>query len=492
MLAFLKSANVSVSMKKIIVPVIMASALLIIFGVRSKPFLGDEIYHFRFAKDAYNSNSRPLFDSQYLTLEMPTILYTTPPFWSLSLAKLWKITGGISTFVAQFYQVIFYVIIIVSTHLIARELYSEKVAIISSLLVATVPMIVSFSIILYTDIPMIALSLTGLLFTMKKKYLLAGCFWAIALLTKYNAGFFLPAAALLLLFARDEKVLRKLKNTLFMFSPPCILLFLDHRWRSEVFPKASVGVLPNIISRVTSFRTSEYLCSHLLNVKDLMMYLGIVFIVFTILYFLRKKYEKKDMYLGAFIISYSFSTFIMLGWNTDIRYFMPVVPLLCILFSKSLADINNAWIIRLLICAGALQFIVTASYVYYQRSITPRLEEGFNFIKNNTPPDSLMLYPESNFQEYAQRKIIWSNFKQSTRPNNIFWPKDLNEITNAICLNNIDYIVIKKTRCYDDVEAHHIGGYPISFIQKLPEYEFVQLIFENKEIAVWKIEKQYL
>jgi hypothetical protein len=182
----------------------------------------------------------------------------------------------------------------------------------------------------------------------------------------------------------------------------------------------------------------------------------------------------------------------MLGWNTDIRYFMPVVPLLCILFSKSLADINNAWIIRLLICAGALQFIATASYVYYQRSITPQLEEGFNFIKNNTPPDSLMLYPESNFQEYAQRKIIWSNFKQSTRPNNIFRPKDLNEITNAICLNNIDYIVIKKTRCYDDVEAHHIGGYPISFIQKLPEYEFVQLIFENKEIAVWKIEKQYL
>ncbi len=508
-------------MKRIILPVIIASVSLIIFGLCSKPFLGDEIYHFRFAKDAYNSNSRPVFDSQYGTSEMPTILYTSPPLWNLLLAILWKITGGISTCVAQCYQVIFYVIIIFVTYLIGRELYSEKEAKISSLLVATVPMILSFSIILYTDIPAVALSLVGILYTIKKKFLLAGLFWGFALLTKNNSAFFIPAIILLFLFVTDDKIITKLKNTFLIFSPFCILYFIDFRWRSSAFSNVSLGAIQGIsplkLSHETGIfgtwkaiisnlwfnrispntillkaKSTEYLSSHLLNIKDMSMYLGIVLLILAILYLLRKKYEKKDMYLGVFIISYVISTFVLIGWNTDIRYFMPIVPLLCILFSKSITDIDNTWIKRLLICACIFQFIVTVPYVSYKRNITPQIEDAFNFIKNNIPVNSLLLYPEPNIQEYAQRKVIWSNFKPSTSLRNVFWPEDINTIKDAISSNNIDYIVIKKTRCYNDVELKHIGGYPNSFVKKLPNYEFVKLIFDNKEVAVWEIEKQYL
>lgn len=508
-------------MKRIILPVVVASVLLIIFSLCSKPFLGDEIYHLRFAKDAYNSNSRPVFDSQYGTLKMPTILYTSPPLWNLLLALLWKITGGISTFVAQFYQVIFYVIIILFTYLIAEELYSEKEAKISSLLVATVPMILSFSIILYTDIPAVALSLVGIFFIIKKKFLPAGLFWSFALLTKNNSAFFIPAIISLLFFATDNKIIAKLKNALLTFMPLCILYYMDFWWRSNAFSNASIGVIQGIsplklshetgifgtwkaiisnlwFSRISpktfldKLNPAEYLNSHLLNIKDLFMYLGIVLLILAILYILRKKYEKKDMYVGVFIISYLISTFVVIGWNTDIRYFMPIVPLLCILFSKSISDINNTWIKRLLICACIFQFIVTVSYVSYKRNITPQIEGAFNFIKNNTPVNSLLLYPEPNIQEYAKRKVIWSNFKPSTSLRNVFWPEDINTIRDTISSNNIDYIVIKKTRCYNDVEVKHIGGYPDSFVKKLPDYKFVKLIFDNKEIAVWKIEKQYL
>lgn len=488
----------------LLILIICFSLLILIAGLTSTPSLGDEIYHFRFAKDAYNSNSRPAFDSQYETLEMPTVLYTSPPFWNLLLAILWKITGGISFFVAQLYQVIFYVIVIIITYSIGGELYSEKEAKISSLLVAAVPMIVSFSILLYTDISASALSLVGLLLTLKKKFLIAGLIWGLALLTKNNAGFFIPAVIILIFFAMDCKIITKLKDAFLMFLPISILLFIDFKWRADAFSNVSIGAISNVatgtismvVSRVTlnmtNFETKEYLCSHLLNFKDLLMYFGVALIVLAIFYLLRKRYEKKDMYLGVFIISYVISTFVVIGWNTDIRYYMPIVPLLCILFSKSITDINNTWMKRLLICACIFQFMVTVSYVSYKRSITPQIEEAFNFIKNNTPVNSLLLYPEPNIQEYAQRKVIWSNFKQSTRPGNIFWPKDISKIKDAISLNNIAYIVIKKTRCYDDADVHHIGGYPISFVQKLPEYEFVKLIFDNKEIAIWEIQKKYL
>ena len=63
-------------------------------------------------------------------------------------------------------------------------------------------------------------------------------------------------------------------------------------------------------------------------------------------------------------------------------------------------------------------------------------------------------------------------------------------IKRTIALYNIDYIVIKKTRCYDDTESRHFGGYPDSFVQKLPSYKFLKLIFDNKEIAVWEIDKE--
>jgi 4-amino-4-deoxy-L-arabinose transferase-like glycosyltransferase len=494
---------------------------LLLAGFCTKIYLGDEVYHFRFAKDAYNSHSRPVFDSQYGTSEMPTILYTSPPFWNLSLAILWKITVGLSVFVAQFYQVIYFAIIVATTYLIGKELYSEEEAKTSSLLAATVPMIVSFSIILYTDVPAAALCLSSLLFTIKKRYLVAGFLWGVALLTKNNSVFFIPGVIFFLFFSSGERFVTKLKNAFMLFMPLIIMFSLDFRWRLHSFSKNSIGVIQGITladkailpdktgiiqtlkaiiidfwaTRVVHnvscpmTKTIENLNSRLLSIKDLLIYLGISFLVLAILYFFKKKYEKKDRLLITFIISYMICTFIAIGLNTDIRYFMPIVPLLCILVSKSLTDIKRAWVKPLLVCVCLFQFIVTVSYVSYKRNVTPQIEEAFEFIQNNTPADSLILYPEPNIQEYAQRKLVWSNLVHPTRPGNIFWPKDTKEIKNTIRLNEIDYIVIKKTRCYDDAEYRHLGGFPDSFVKRLPHYEFVRLIFDNKEVAIWQIKE---
>lgn len=519
-------------MKKIVIPVTLVSLLLITIGICSKPFLGDEIYHFRFAKDAYNSNSRPVFDSQYGTMEMPTILYTAPPFWSLSLAGLWKITGGISTIVAQFYQVFFYVIIIVSTYFLAKELYSEKAAMISALLVATVPMMVSFSILLYTDIPVTALCLAGILFTIKKKYLLAGIFWSLAILTKNNAAFFLPAVILFLIYMKDCKCLVKLKNLFYMFLPICILSLMEFKWRLNAFLNSPIGIIQGIspksispegvsgsgiieytnrgisllgkavssffsdrlIPNITFFtkKPIEHLNSYSLDIRDLSMYLGVVLLVLSICYLVRKKYEKKDMSIGIFVMCYAISTFFVIGFNTDIRYFMPMVPLVCILASKSLVDCKAIWVKRMVVLVCICQLSAALAYVYQKREISVSIKEGFDFIKNNTPTDSLVVYPEANLQEYAQRKVMWTNSKRSASLRNLFWSDDINKIKSVICLNEINYIIIKKNRSYDDGHVRHLGGYPISFVKKLPDYEFLKLAFDNDEIAVWEVEAELL
>jgi hypothetical protein len=72
----------------------------------------------------------------------------------------------------------------------------------------------------------------------------------------------------------------------------------------------------------------------------------------------------------------------------------------------------------------------------------------------------------------------------------LFWQANEKEAKNILLnINKTEYIMIKKTRIYDDTKIRHKGGYPKSFIEKLPNFSFLKLIFDNKEISIWKVEE---
>jgi len=130
------------------------------------------------------------------------------------------------------------------------------------------------------------------------------------------------------------------------------------------------------------------------------------------------------------------------------------------------------------------------------------VKEAFFFIKRNTPADALFMYPEYIFIEATGRRFIWSSFFQlefmvarkkypgidiHDKSLFLFWRKDPRDILGRLQLNKVDYIVVKKSRIYDDSKEKHFGGYPKSFVERLPQFPFLKLIFENKEIVIWKI-----
>jgi hypothetical protein len=374
--------------------------------------------------------------------------------------------------------------------------------------------------------PAAALSLMSIFFIIKKRLFVAGIFLSLAILTKNSIAFFIPGLILILFLVTKERIMDKIKNAIIVFIPTSLLLLFDFQWRMQAFSKASLGIIQGtsplpllqanqaatgisqlgsaiqigkfivsdfiatrVVPNTIGFKKKpmEYLNSHLFNINDLVRYLGIVLVVLFIFYLLFKKNKKNDAFHLVLMISYFVCCLLTVGMNTDIRYLLPIIPFLSILLSPLIPSIKSDLARRIVVSLCIVQFLASSVYVFNKRNISPGTQEAFNFIKNNTPRDSLIVYLEPNIQEYAERKLIWSNFKAPTSLKDIFWPGDLSQLKNAITVNNIDYIAIKKTRCYDDNTVHHFGGYPNSFVKNLPHYDFVKLIFDNKEIALWKI-----
>jgi hypothetical protein len=156
--------------------------------------------------------------------------------------------------------------------------------------------------------------------------------------------------------------------------------------------------------------------------------------------------------------------------------------------------------VMLFVCL--IQLLGTSFYVHEKRRMPQEVEEAFSFIRHNTPVEALFMYPEYIFVEGTRRRFIWSSFfpidflamkkidpklNPSDMSNLLFWRKDQKGIFHSLRVNKVDFIVIKKTRIYDDSKTKHLGGYPKSFVGRLHEFDFLKLVFENKEIMLWKI-----
>ena len=69
----------------------------------------------------------------------------------------------------------------------------------------------------------------------------------------------------------------------------------------------------------------------------------------------------------------------------------------------------------------------------------------------------------------------------------MFWTNKENDIKEIMEINKLDYIVVDKSRIYDDTKVKHFGGYPKSFVERLHTLPFLENIFENQEMSIWAI-----
>jgi hypothetical protein len=138
------------------------------------------------------------------------------------------------------------------------------------------------------------------------------------------------------------------------------------------------------------------------------------------------------------------------------------------------------------------------------------IKEGFSYIRTHVSRDAVVMYPEYILLEATERRFIWfsffyleqhilinrypgyqwdrySEYKWSDMSRVFFWNPNVEDLKRSLRLNKVDYIVIKKNRIYDDSKVKHLGGYPRSFVQKMQEFTFLKLVFENRGMSIWRV-----
>lgn len=482
------------SVRFIFIILFFSSLCLFITGITSEICLGDEVYHYRFAKNIFQSGRRATFDSIYSSpVDTGAYFYNTEPFWHIALAILWKIIGHPSLAAAQFYQVIYYIFLLILVYLFGKRLYGPEEGFYSMFLLATMPAVILYSIVLYIDIAIAVFSLLGLFFIYNKKYFFAGLILGIMYLTKKNGMLLLPSFLGIIIFYNYKlfNLAQKIKTIFLFILPGLIIVILDGIWRSKNLLINYIDYIYIITTRIINnlihldLFTKDKMPSSLINPINLVQYLGVSLIFLFIIYFFYKKFQKKDFILWISVISFFILYIPLYKLNSDIRYIMPIVPLLSIIGGKTLTSLNKKSLKFIIILICIIQFFATIYYLSIKRIIPEQLKEGFSYLKQNSLHDSLVIYIESVILEKAERRYTWTEGLHG-KLEKILWGND-NDVFSVLKETRVDYIAVKKSRIYDDSKVKHFAAYPKSFVERLPKFNFLKLVFDNKEISIWKI-----
>jgi len=475
---------------------LISAGIICINGILTDVYLGDESHHYRFAQNIFNTGKRVSFDPLYQSGNPPGFFNNDPPFWHFGLAFLWKILGGAHQITAQIYHVVFFIILVWVTSALAKETIGEEEKWLPALIIATVPMVVSFSTLFYMDIPMTTLATLSFYLILKRRYIEGGVASGLAYLTKLNSGFLFPGFLITIFLNERKRFLSILKGSVYYILPIIGIYLYDLNWRRSNIPsKMDIIGIYNVTYRISivlsEIKIREYLNSYLTNPIDIIKYFGLAFLFLFFLYFFRfRRGLRRNGILWIPVASYLVLFLIFFGINPDIRYLMPILPFLIVLFTPNIISLGRSWkLILIIICL--LQFISTTFYVNQKRKIPNSIKEGFEFIQKNVPKEALILYPEENLLIYTQRRMIWSAFSGYRSGikfclEALFWANSLEEMNEVLEVNKVDHILIKKSRIYDDQKDRHFGGYPKSFVEKLPHLEGWRKVFENSELILWR------
>ena len=475
---------------------ILLGSILFFTGLSAPFSLGDEVHHYRFAQNCFDVKGRALYDSIYAGPAAPGFFYETEVAWPLVLSWIWRLLGHSSFPAAQGYQTFFYALLVLGTFQTARKLYGTDHGLLSALIVATAPMIVSFSILFYIDMPAAALSIWTFYLLLERRYFLTGIVMGIAYLIKKSTGFFVPVIFCYVVADSWPQFSKIFKKGVQTFLPAGALVLIDEIWRRGNLvhgPSLAAWLLGRLASLGSGQKNFipliDFTNSSILNPLDAVKYFGVSVLAGICLYFLFRCWEKKDIRLWVFTGFFFFVAF-LLRLFPDIRYLMPVVPFLVILAGKGLMQVCSFRAGKVLIIGfGVLQFLSAAVYTRSQRLLPAPVLEGFTFMKENIPKESVIVYPETNLLQYAGRRMVWSRVNLRS----LFWDTEIKKV-QLILIAGLDYIAVKKTRTYDDtrMEFKHVGQYPVSFLRFLEHWPPAENIFENPQMLIYRINREML
>lgn len=257
-----------------------------------------------------------------------------PLLWPLFLGFFWKL--GLNPVLAgKILTTLFSLGCIYLTYLVGKEIFNEKVGLISSIFLAFSSTFLYYNSALLTEIPSTFFALLGFYFFIKEKTFLAGAFLGLGFLTRFYQGLILISLISLFYFFRKTKGVFK-KNLIFLSSfllvtaPYFILnyyLYKDalYPFSLQIFLSKNSGWLWN---EPFSFYFISFLRENLL----------LVFSIAGIAMAIRSKNYQK---LSVLFIALAFLCFFLLVSHKEMRFMIQALPYLYMLAAYGLFFIFN-------------------------------------------------------------------------------------------------------------------------------------------------------
>lgn len=460
-----------------------AAFLVAAAGLASHVYLGDESYHFMFARGIYETGTRVTVNAAYQDYPRLGYFYGDVPFWHVLLAFLWWLWGSPSAVIAQIYQACYVLLLGFSVYGLTTRLYGHTEGFRATLLIVTAPLVAAFSILLYLDVPVAAWAALALWMLHDRRWIPAGLAAGAMILTKISGLLLLPAFAVLVFFFSGPGLLKKTK-AMALTAIPAIAINLPEL----IFRKNHFGyiyyVAPRYIPRDGPSMVVFEPSSLYVQPWNLVLYFGVPILIGLVLYLTKRLWQRDDMVLWLPVIVYLLFFPVLFRYSLPVRNLSPILPALSILAAKGIASLNWNKLRAAFAFLCLFQFLATAGNVYVRRQAPQGIREAFGFVGSHTPPKAVFLYPEENLVLYTGRPIVWSHITEMAT---LFWKADGEQMRTILGGYDVNYVAIKKDRVYDDRAIRHTGGYPASFVERLSRQPFAKQVFDNSAVTIWQV-----
>lgn len=525
----------------VLLPIAAMCAYLLAWSLGTQPVMGDEAYHFRRAINYFDAslpNCRVTHDPAFPASGPGSVQYYDGPFWHMGLAMIWKAIGQPSLPVAQVYQVFFWGLLVFFTYLAGAAMFGERSGRWSAALVATVPLNLLLGMVFYLEIPLLAFFALAVYCLARQRPVALGVALACAMMVKTQTAVVLVVALLAAgLFKLGDNWPKRLVRTGLVLAAMAVILVPDMLWRTKHFGAPLVfynktwndypepicgwlGDLPPLKQSAASLPIfNPFALAKSMGVTGLLMLAAALGAgAWSLIYITRRVTRRRTQggaspaaaapnaavssaacesakigFIGilAFVmVVYIVAVVVATQGGDDIRQIQPLtlpaalivggllarwMPLERTGRAERLARVAAGLIGAAMVCQAA----AVPAVVHYRRQLEPGVQEGFDWIKRNVPPDARILYLEENLTTYTGRPIVWA----AAGPQFLFSATEDRQMRMLRFLG-VAYIAVHPTRRCDSCTADEVPtAYPRDWLKTLPGRPYMERIYPPGELS---------
>ncbi|MBA4388442.1 MAG: hypothetical protein C0404_10710 [Verrucomicrobia bacterium] len=495
----------------------------------TQPMVADEVVHYYMVLTQAKKLPAP-----NVSVEMPVRgrihkrLYPHVFLWHYAGAVVWKFLGQ-AFWSVQIYHSLFWLQLLVSMWLLAKALRpgDAVVGLLNVVILASLPMCLLFSVLLFQDLPATAQVITSLMFLCRRQLWGSLVFMGIALSLKVTVFVFLPAYLFCIaaFFWRTERpwrtVLRLFMSVAIIVAMCAPMAMALHKlgWsyypvvttaqylkrlgiidkNNPVFRQGAIPVAaPNVVKNDNVDVIKPEICAHPGDLRipvNWVLYFGGVFyvlVLFSIVgaILLRSRSQgilsREELCLTGAAIWILAMTAYHMRTAPDARFFMPGVVILVLPLARLASAVpwRRVWL-PMLVAVAALQTGVVLSKTASLRKISPAMQEAidFTYTLGSYGNNNIFMYPEGH-ERFMGGSVEWYlgyELRDLWRGNN-------DERIRLLQKYKTGVVIVKKNRIKAvSPDTVDLGVYPESFVNDIRQDPRFTKLFENSAVIIFLV-----